>query len=136
VTVVAPLWLETHTVQAEANWSRWIVKCPVCPSALKLRPGTERFRCWDCDVEAEIIWPEEHMVAGIERLLAMRPNPINRNWLPGQTLIDLMWENGAHGVFDHLPPIDTPGGLLLSVSDGQIGADHLPRLPHLRELEG
>jgi hypothetical protein len=68
------------------------------------------------------------MVEGVERLLAMRPNPKNRNWRPGETLIDLMTENAVHGVFDPALPAD-PGTCLLSVDEGRIMTDALPAVP-------
>jgi hypothetical protein len=58
----------------------------------------------------------------------MRPNVTTRNWEPGETLIDLMVENGQHGVFDQLPAA-LPGNSLLYVEEGRIVNDALPMLP-------
>lgn len=123
-------------IEAEANWSRWIARCPACPSALQLVPGTLAFACWDCGARAEVRWPDADMIAGVERLLSMRPNVTTRNWLPGETLIDLMMENGKGGIFDDLPP-ELGTGSLFSVDGGRILRDQLPELEPrliLREL--
>jgi hypothetical protein len=70
------------------------------------------------------------MVAGVERLLSMRPNVATRNWEPGETLIDLMVENGKHGVFDPISTAELPPGTsLLNVEEGRIVTDILPALP-------
>jgi hypothetical protein len=67
------------------------------------------------------------MVQGVERLLLMRPDPSTRNWWPHETLHDLMFENGAHGVFDSAPEME-PGTVKLSVNDFGIQTDNLPVL--------
>ena len=60
----------------------------------------------------------------------MRPDPKTRNFDPKlETLNDLMWENGAHGIFDDLDQLDLHGvsdHLFLSVSDSGIRTDQLP----------
>jgi hypothetical protein len=73
-----------------------VVDCPVCSDALKLAPGDSLFACWGCGAEAEVVWPVNP--AAIERLLLMRPLAQSRNWLPGETLHDLLAENIAHGI--------------------------------------
>lgn len=110
--------------KARANWGRWIVDCPspFCTSALAAAPGTESFTCWDCGAEGEIEWPANW--GDIERLLTMRPDPITRNWLPGETLEDLQTENVENGIFSLL---DLPPGLhgykLLEIVDDRIALD-------------
>lgn len=128
---------EVPAVQARANWSRWIVNCPLCPSALTVHPGTERFDCPDCGIRTAIVWPSEEMVAGIERLLSMRPDPSTRNWEPGETLIDLMVENGANGVFTpELAAIPhRPGDSLFQTTEDRIVTDRLPALPQRIRVE-
>jgi hypothetical protein len=132
--------LTPFRVQAYVNWGRWVVPCPRCPSALgywsdapvpDITTGTPVFRCWECDTRAEIEWPSEEMVHGIERLLLMRPDVTTQNWLPGETLVDLMWENGAHGILSDLP---TDLDLQLVVEPERIRVDTLP-LTHRRELK-
>ena len=74
----------------------------------------------------DIEWPSAEMTYGIERLLLMRPLPLNQNWNPGETLIDLMTENAVHGIY-----ADVPGEL--SVDSERIRMDTLP-LTQLREF--
>ena len=89
--------------------------------------------CWDCGATTTLIWPAAPMVAGIERLLAMRPDPNTRNWTPGETLHDLVRENALHGLFSD-PSIDALAALLpdpelLVVDDDRIVLDYLPAGP-------
>lgn len=80
-------------------------------------------------MRAEIVWPSEAMTFSIERLLLMRPDPTTQNWVPGETLIDLMYENGTHGIFT-----DVPGELI--VDEKEIRMDSLPatRKPELKAV--
>lgn len=125
------LLVKRGVVYARANWGRWLVDCPSCPSALGLPPGTPVYSCWDCDAVAEIVWPANPR--DIERLLLMRPDPMNRNWEPGESLQDLYLENVDHGV---LPVADltTFSGLAFKVGDDKILVDNLP-LPAVRRRQ-
>jgi hypothetical protein len=86
-------------------------------------------QCWDCGERGEALWPPDEVVHSIERLLLMRPDVTTQNWQPGETLHDLMWENGAHGIFTGVP-----GELL--VDEGGIRMDSLPanRRPELKAI--
>lgn len=88
----------------------------------------------------EIIWPSEDMVYGVERILMMRPDPSTRSWFPGETLNDLMWENGEHGIFDNLEQLNLPvkpGDVVFGVEENRIRVDHLPVLkPRIRKQIG
>jgi hypothetical protein len=142
-----PKWGPKHDgrLTPRANWGRWIVDCPRCHSALAIDPefgwrdfrmnanhGREFFECWDCGVIAEIEWPPDELIFGAERLLMMRPDPNTRNFDPTkETLTELMWENGEHGIFDGLDLLDLHGvsdHLYLSVSDDKIKQDRLPEV--------
>jgi hypothetical protein len=87
------------------------------------------FQCWDCGARSEVLWPPDDLVWSIERLLLMRPDPMTQNWEPGETLTQLMWENGAHGIF-----ADVPGELI--VDEQGIRMDSLPanRKPELKAI--
>jgi hypothetical protein len=110
------------------NWGAYKVQCPRCPSA-DLAPA-QVFLCTECGTRAEVEWPPEELRYGIERLLLMRPDVTTQNWEPGETLTELMWENGAHGIFTELPE----GHSDLIVEDGRIRMDTLP-VTFRRELK-
>jgi hypothetical protein len=118
---------------AYANHGRWVAVCShaaYCDAAAHLERFQDGFIC-ECGRATTVVWPSGDMVFGVERLLSMRPHPKNRNWLPVETLTDLMLENGQHGIFE---PIlagipDKPGTILLSVEEGRIVTDALPALP-------
>lgn len=80
----------------------------------------------------EVIWPSIDMVNGVERLLMMRPDPSTRNWHPGETLHDLMWENGEHGILDEFRLGITPkiGEPLMVLEVDRIRTDNVPVLKH------
>lgn len=116
-------------VYVEANWGRWVARCPRCPSALMVERFAPVFACLECGARAELHWPPEDVVHSIERLLLMRPDVTTQNWRPGETLTGLMWENGAHGIFT-----DVPGQLIVDGSG--IRMDSLPanRKPELKAV--
>lgn len=118
-----------QAVAARAYNSMWIVDCAYCPSAQQLQRFQPGFECGYCYGVGDVIWPAEEMVHSIERLLLMRPLPLNRNWNPGETIADLMRENAEHGVFEPLKAlaeITGPGVTLLNVGDDGIRVDRLP----------
>jgi hypothetical protein len=89
---------------AEANWGRWISRCPApwCTNAVGLDRGQARFECIgldSCGAVADLVWPADPQA--IEAVLSLRPVPRTRNWLPGESVTELVAENVAHGV---LPP--------------------------------
>jgi|1185.fasta_scaffold108400_2 hypothetical protein len=85
---------------AEVHRGMWIVRCPAvyCWSAMAVTLGLPEFVCLgdgSCGEAAPIVWPRDPLA--IATLLRMRPDPTTRNWLPGETLQDLVAENAAHG---------------------------------------
>lgn len=138
-----------------ANSGRWVARCGLCPNAegfyakapagfvYQVRDGvweevSTHFVCRICGTVNELIWPRYETMLAVERLLMMRPNPFTRNWVPGETLENLMLENGAHGIFDGMPETE-PGAVKFSVidhsGDGWIKVDNLPALakPRIRK---
>jgi hypothetical protein len=89
----------------------WVARCPrpYCFGAehygprrsgalLELGNLTETgMRCKECGGTFAAVWPADRVE--IERILMERPDPFNRNWLPGETLHDLLGENITHGIF-------------------------------------
>ena len=111
---------------ARVHCGRWVVPCvrPWCASALTLPPGTPAMQCWDCGaVAARIVWPPDP--DGIEAILLMRPNVLNRGWEPGETLEDLLIENVTHGILPTgIEPADPDAvacGLMTTMDDRIIG---------------
>jgi hypothetical protein len=102
--------------------------------------GDRSFSCVECGTITSIIWPSEEMRAGVERLLMMRPAAVNRNWLPGETLIELVKENAEHGLYDNLAERGVeaePGDTLFVIDGDRIRFDSLPALApgtHRREI--
>jgi len=76
----------------------WIVLCatPDCTGAERPRIGASTMTCVACDATWPITWPVDR--ADIERVLADRPVPATRAWLPTETVADLAAENAAHGI--------------------------------------
>lgn len=127
---------------ARVNWSRWIADCPnpFCTSALAVAREQPWFACLDCDATAEIVWPR--YCEDVERLLVMRPDPITRNWEPGETLQDLYRENAEHGILPVPVELLITGwqGPLLAVDDDMILLDRrsllgAPRWPQITAKE-
>lgn len=114
---------------AYLNHGRWVAHCPRpgCSNAeqfgnVGMRDGSpgglrgDSFECrggvyGGCGYRCGVIWPAE--IAAIERLVRDRP-VVNRNWLPGEDLHDLIAENMSHG---YVPNDD----LTLTGSDVQVG---------------
>lgn len=122
---------------AEANWGRWVARCPsgLCTNAVQLTRWQERFECAGpgaCGWTSPIAWPSDP--EGIEVLLAMRPEAKTRNWLPGETLQDLLQENAIHDV---LPPSWlVESGCILETRDERVTDGRLvSALPEYRRRE-
>jgi hypothetical protein len=93
ITVPVPI-LGHPGVPAVINHGRWIVECS-CRSARNVYPE----RLWWCPAcgagAVDVVWPDDaHAICAA---LASRPL-VNRNWRPGETVVDLLAENAAHGV--------------------------------------
>ncbi|HEY5986438.1 MAG TPA: hypothetical protein VIV12_08690 [Streptosporangiaceae bacterium] len=104
------------------NGGLWVAMCPRpgCHNAEMFGRCTDgsvgglsggSFRCraekGGCGLVCDASWPPN--VDDIERLLKLRPVPATRNWLPTETLEDLLVENATHGC---LPPELEAGGSL------------------------
>ncbi len=105
---VLPKWDTRGEVAAFVNHSRWIAKCPYCAGALTVGLDEPIFYCVECGMQAngggpgqpgyamDVIFPR--FWQDIEAVLLLRPDPATRNWLPHETIDDLIQENIAHGV--------------------------------------
>ena len=83
------------------NYGRWIAECPDCHGAQLACHEDPRFMCNECgNVAAGNLWRALEWPAdrpGIEAVLTARPER-NQNWLPGETVEDLIAETRDHGV--------------------------------------
>lgn len=84
---------------AEASCGQWIARCPRpwCTNALLVERGQPEFACnggLACGATAPLSWPADP--DAIEAILLLRPVPTTRNWLPGETLQQLLEENAVH----------------------------------------
>lgn len=115
------------------SWGRWVARCPTGCGVIEQRGrcddgtigglGCDRFTCrashGGCGLRCGVAWPAD--IADLERVLLARPIPANRNWTPGQTLLQLVAENAAHGILPAAavdgPPRDR---WLLQLVDGEL----------------
>lgn len=108
------------TAFARINCNRIIVDCPAphCRSALMLPPFHPGFECWDCGWSAPIVWPPN--LADIVSVLLLRPDPMTRCWLPGETVMDLVAQNFEHGIrpSDDALALAQAAGPLMEERDG------------------
>ena len=96
------------TARAYVNHGRWIADCPRgCGGAEALTFGCASFTCSNCQWVTRALWADGWVE--VERALAERPLPLNRNWFPedhplaiasgrphGQTPDDLRAEAHRH----------------------------------------
>lgn len=79
----------------------WIVDCP-CGGAEMICRGHPILWCCSCGNRyAGGLWRQVELPANapeIERLLDLRPFPVNQNWQPGETVDQLRAENAEHGL--------------------------------------
>jgi hypothetical protein len=121
---------------AEANWGRWISRCPtaLCTNAVQITRRQQRFECaglGSCGWTSPIVWPDDPEM--VEAILGLRPDVSTRNWQLGESLNDLVAENGQHGLMD-----SWEGGLILETWCGRAVAAHptlAAMLPEYRRLQ-
>jgi len=82
-----------------ANGGRWIADCPDCNSAQLASDTDPRFMCVGCGNVANVgawrplTWPKDR--PAVEQVLDVR-QPVNQNWVPGETVADLTAANAAN----------------------------------------
>lgn len=76
------------------NEGRWVALC-VCQSGMAADPDSPVLRCLECGaVYRNVIYPKH--VERIESVLLERPHAVKRNWLPTETLDELLAQNIEH----------------------------------------
>lgn len=97
--------VNTQTTFAYVNHGRWLVDCPFCRSTQLAAKTDPRFLCAGAagcgnaqvgGAYVNVVWPKD--TDRIEAELVKRATPLNRNWMPGETVKDLQRENAEHGV--------------------------------------
>jgi len=127
---------------AELHWSEWIARCPYCPkwiargpycpNAMPISIKDPRFSCSQdrCQTGGisgadgaaiAVVLPPANVLMWVEALLLLRPKAENRNWLPTETIKDLIAENVAHHIT--LDKIDKAKLALRSRWEGLFGAE-------------
>lgn len=74
---------------------RWVANCEICNGAEFVTEG-QVMTCGTCGAVSQVTWPDK--VDEIEKVLDERPNMVNRNFLPGETVALLKAENREHGL--------------------------------------
>lgn len=125
------LTVDELSATVQVSWGLWVANCPR-PDCLGAEhyghaPITNLvggltlggFRCSRCGLACRSDWPGN--AEDIWFVLAQRPCAETRNWLPGETLEDLIIENAAHGI---LPPGIERGPM--RILDGRLTDRSLP----------
>jgi hypothetical protein len=84
-----------HEMLVMVNGGRWLTLCPVCNNGVPCDPDWSKTICIDCGTVLIITFPEDWQA--IERALVERPIA-NQNWLPGESVEQLVEENREHGM--------------------------------------
>jgi hypothetical protein len=127
-------------IRARIELGHWLAECgpPVsfCRVGWQMEYGTPGFVCPGCGVAREVVWPSPADARRIVELLRYRPDWVNRNWLPHESVMDLLAENVLH----HIEHATTPelgaaastlwldGNAQLHVLDEPLVIDAAPRL--------
>jgi hypothetical protein len=87
------------TIEARIELGHWLAECgtPYCRDALRLEYGAG-FLCPTCGIAQDVVWPAPADARRIVALLGYRPDWVNRNWLPHESVMDLLGENVLHGI--------------------------------------
>jgi hypothetical protein len=92
------------TLVAWVDHGRWVVGCPSCNSAQIADPDDPRFFCYVCKNTDNgqrwiaVHFPKPDVRREIESVLDDRPKDETRNWLPHETVGDLVSENESKGI--------------------------------------
>lgn len=81
------------------NCGRWMISCATlgCGDCPIVHPGWRAAVCFECGaVYTTLDIPANADV--IEAILVARPQAVNRNWVPSETVADLIRENREHGL--------------------------------------
>jgi len=92
---VARAWPCDLQVPSRIEHGRWVATCINCRTSAYVQPEWCLSCCSECGCQMRRVdIPTNYQQ--IERVLLERPNRENQNWLPGETLDDLLRENKEH----------------------------------------
>lgn len=98
-------------VPVRVNHGVWQTCCPFCPSAQHASISDRRFFCAVClNTEAgnctlPVLWPDDKTLLAIDSALSARPFVTTQNWEPGETVAQLLAENGGLRADAELPAL-------------------------------
>ena len=85
---------ESPVIVAAVNHGRWVAECPWCRDAQRVDLSDPWFYCVACgNAENGHLWVPVKLPAAlkaIEHALLERSHEENRNWLPHETVVDLL----------------------------------------------
>lgn len=120
---------------AQVNWGRWVSRCPRCTNAWQVDLSVILWMCRECWTVSRPAWPADPVA--IEWLLGQRPDPITRNWYPGETLAELFAENAAHGILPAgVDQLENGADVLTEIDGRVVSGEILSALTRYRELTG
>ena len=92
-------WLALFAPSAFVAGGMWQLRCATvgCTNCPSVSPEWRLALCWDCGAVYERV-PLPVDIEAIERVLMRRPDVSSRNWLPTETVEDLVRENAEHGI--------------------------------------
>lgn len=94
---IARTWNTDVTLKARVNHGRWIADCRACGRGMFAHPEWRMACCAECGaVYRAVEFPAG--IVEITRLLLERADRENQNWVPGEPIWKLKFENFAHGV--------------------------------------
>lgn len=94
---VARVWHPSLRLDAKVNHGRWLVDCPACGSGAFTHPEWRLACCANCGaVYRGVNFPEQ--IEEVTRLLLERPRRETQNWVAGEALWKLRFENRVHGL--------------------------------------
>ncbi len=92
---VARPWLCDLTVLSRIEHGRWCTTCINCGNSAYVQPEWHLACCGECGCQMRHVdVPRDYQK--IEVALLERPHRENQNWLPGETLFDILRENKEH----------------------------------------
>lgn len=92
---IARVWNSDVRLKARINHGRWITDCAACRCGIYTHPEWRLACCGNCGaVYTGVEFPAN--IEGITRLLLVRNSREHQNWEPGESMVQLRFENVLH----------------------------------------